>query len=109
MSSLSEMPELVMETITGFLDFRSVLSQVFSKFEIFMIEVENFNEKEELLNLWGTSYLSESSIYWYFRIRDSEENILVVDHQQEFNHMFFFAIETRDVSNGKIVHDYNKY
>ncbi|ULT91995.1 hypothetical protein L3Y34_009587 [Caenorhabditis briggsae] len=78
------------------------------KFEYSWLAVNIFNENEEIFNLWGPAYLSGSSSLWYFRIKDSEENILVIDIQQVYNHIYFDVIETRKVPNRAIVHDYNE-
>ncbi|CAO4381639.1 unnamed protein product [Caenorhabditis nigoni] len=68
-----------------------------STFKDFQLEPQNFNEKEELCNIWGPAFSSRSSNYWYFRMENSEEKILRVK-----------KIQMRFVRAGATIHDYNE-
>ncbi|CAO4381658.1 unnamed protein product [Caenorhabditis nigoni] len=89
------------------LDFLKKAITSSPKFEYAWLALNIFNENEEIFNLWGPAYLSESSSFWYFRMKDSEENILAVDYQQDDHHIHFDVIEMRDVPNGAVVQEYN--
>ncbi|CAO4381657.1 unnamed protein product [Caenorhabditis nigoni] len=99
------------------LDFlRKTITSGSSNVEFSCLKVINFDENEEILNLWGPAYLSEpssqlfpgSEYLWYFRIKDSEEDILVVNYQKDRNRIHFDVFEMEDVPNGAIVQDYNE-
>ncbi|PIC29836.1 hypothetical protein B9Z55_021288 [Caenorhabditis nigoni] len=79
-----------------------------SNVEFSCLKVINFDENEEILNLWGPAYLSESSSQWYFRSKDSGEDILVVNYQQDRDKIHFDVFELEDVPNGAIVQEYNE-
>ncbi|PIC29837.1 hypothetical protein B9Z55_021289 [Caenorhabditis nigoni] len=78
------------------------------KFEYSLLAVRNFDENEGIFNLWGPAYLYESSSLWYFRMKNSDENILLVDYQQDDNHIYFNVIKIREVPNGAVAQEYKE-
>ncbi|ULT91967.1 hypothetical protein L3Y34_009568 [Caenorhabditis briggsae] len=87
----------------------------FSKLEYWFFDLKSFNETDELSNLWGLPFISGLSRTWYFRIKDSEKKILLIQilsHRhpmlQEYCATYFYIIEVEDVPEGAIVHDYKK-
>ncbi|PIC29819.1 hypothetical protein B9Z55_021280 [Caenorhabditis nigoni] len=70
------------------------------------LRINDFNENEEISNLWGPAFIKESSSYWYFRIKDSNEKCLKLELRDNiFNFIF---IKLNDVPHGAVVHDYNE-
>ncbi|CAO4381588.1 unnamed protein product [Caenorhabditis nigoni] len=87
----------------------------FSKLEYWLFDLKNFNDNNELSNLWGPPFISGLSRTWYFGIKDSEERILriqILSHRhpmlQEYCAIYFYLIETGDVPEGAVVHDYEE-
>ncbi|PIC29804.1 hypothetical protein B9Z55_021270 [Caenorhabditis nigoni] len=78
-----------------------------SKFNFSIFELKNFNENDEISNLWGPAFSVESKLHWYFRMKNCEEKIL---HMEIFLARYFkcYIIEMNHVHNGAIVHDYNE-
>ncbi|CAO4381633.1 unnamed protein product [Caenorhabditis nigoni] len=97
------------------LDFLRKTFITSTKFEMFELQLRNFNENEGIPDVWGpafhflfTRFFSRTWSYWYFRIKGSEKKILRIWIRQQDRHICFDIIEMRDVPNGAIVHDYNK-
>ncbi|PIC29730.1 hypothetical protein B9Z55_021227 [Caenorhabditis nigoni] len=87
----------------------------FFKLEYWYFDLKNFNEIDELSNLWGPPFMSGLSRTWYFRIKDSEERILqieILSHRhpmfKEYCATYFYLIETGDVPEGTVVYDYDE-
>ncbi|PIC29827.1 hypothetical protein B9Z55_021285 [Caenorhabditis nigoni] len=79
-----------------------------SKFEYSWLDVKNFNEYEEISNIWGPPFYFGSASRWYFQMKNSEENILGIGILQDYNHFFFDKIKMREVPDGATIHDYNE-
>ncbi|PIC29797.1 hypothetical protein B9Z55_021267 [Caenorhabditis nigoni] len=85
------------------LDFLKKTYISFSTFEISYFELKNFNENDEISNLWGPA--SESQ--WYFRMKDSEDKILRIVIRQDYD-IQFDIVKKSEVRNGAIVHNYRE-
>ncbi|CAO4381650.1 unnamed protein product [Caenorhabditis nigoni] len=79
-----------------------------SKFEYSWLDVKNFNEHEEIFNIWGPAFQYGFSFHWYFRMKNSEENVLRIEFHERYEQFFFDKIEMREVPDEAIVHDYNE-
>ncbi|PIC29693.1 hypothetical protein B9Z55_021198 [Caenorhabditis nigoni] len=86
-----------------------------SKFEGARIELKNFNEEEELSYIWGPGFFIDRARKWYFRMKEFEEKILLVEAThpfpvilQGYYRINFDICEMTDVPNGAIVQDYNE-
>ncbi|PIC29832.1 hypothetical protein B9Z55_021287 [Caenorhabditis nigoni] len=79
-------------------------------FSRFKFEIPN--ENEEMSNLWGhafiTAYLGFTNYSWYFRMKNSKEKILLAEIRptRTKTNICFENIESREVPNGAIVHDF---
>ncbi|CAO4381630.1 unnamed protein product [Caenorhabditis nigoni] len=89
------------------LDFLKKVYISSSNFEISYFELKNFNENEEISNLWGPEFISGSTRQWYFRMTDSEDKILRIVINQDCD-IQFDIVKMSEVRNEAIVHDYNE-
>ncbi|CAO4381627.1 unnamed protein product [Caenorhabditis nigoni] len=98
---------LITDSITAKdLDFLRKTFLGSSKFEKLSLELNDFNEQEDLSNIWGEAFETVYSIIWYFRMKDCQETILMIAIQQEY--ISFDTIQIRYVPDGVIVHGYNE-
>ncbi|CAO4381746.1 unnamed protein product [Caenorhabditis nigoni] len=85
-----------------------------SKLERCRFELRNFDEIDELSNLWGPASIFGSGSTWYFRMKTSEEKILrignyIINYERFFrNFVTFDADELDNVPDEALVHDYNE-
>ncbi|CAO4381593.1 unnamed protein product [Caenorhabditis nigoni] len=80
-----------------------------SKFELLFLGWEIFNENEELTNLWGPAFSTETAkLHWYFRMKDSEERILRIIIDNTGHLLWFDVCKMESIPNGAIVQDYNE-
>ncbi|CAO4381311.1 unnamed protein product [Caenorhabditis nigoni] len=76
----------------------------------FALQLKNFNEHRELFHLWGPRFIRENSRLWYFRMKNSEEEIMEFELKR-YSRNFTWRINTihfEGVPNGAAVHDYEK-
>ncbi|CAO4381587.1 unnamed protein product [Caenorhabditis nigoni] len=76
-----------------------------SIFENALFGLKNFDELEEIINLWGPAF---ATFVWYFRMKNAEEKILEIEYSYSHKSFFFRAIESEDVPDRAIVQDYNE-
>ncbi|CAO4381561.1 unnamed protein product [Caenorhabditis nigoni] len=83
-----------------------------SIFEEWELQIKNYNEQEDLSNTWGPPFVSGSLIQWYFRMKESEKNVLrikmVYSSISGNQHIYFDIIKMEEVPNGAIAHDYSE-
>ncbi|PIC29825.1 hypothetical protein B9Z55_021284 [Caenorhabditis nigoni] len=90
------------------LDFLKKIITNSSKFEYSFLHMKYFNEYEEISNIWGPPFHYGSESQWYFRMKNSEENILQIENDRGYHLFSFHKIEIREVPYGTIVQDYNE-
>ncbi|CAO4381623.1 unnamed protein product [Caenorhabditis nigoni] len=78
-----------------------------SKFEFSFFNLRSFNENEEISNLWGPAFISETARYWFFRMKDLEDKILRIEIYEDSDIQFDIT-EMTHVPYGAIVQDYNE-
>ncbi|CAO4381595.1 unnamed protein product [Caenorhabditis nigoni] len=96
------------------LDFLKKTFLSSSNFENLLFSLKQFNEQEELSNIWGPAFDTQLTFFWYFRMKDSDEKVLRIDifYHNRIPRVYYaicFSIkEMRSLPNGAIVHDNNE-
>ncbi|PIC13328.1 hypothetical protein B9Z55_027740 [Caenorhabditis nigoni] len=81
-----------------------------SKLSGIWLRLKNFNEHRELSNLWGPCFIGENSRLWYFRMKNSEEEIMEFELRRNSGNFTWRIkiIHIGGVPNGAAVHDYEE-
>ncbi|CAO4381635.1 unnamed protein product [Caenorhabditis nigoni] len=73
------------------------------------LKVRKLVEKRELSNYWGPSFHHRPYSFWYFRMKNSEENILrIMIKRYRRTDIFFQIIQLEDVPTRAIVQGYQE-
>ncbi|PIC29748.1 hypothetical protein B9Z55_021240 [Caenorhabditis nigoni] len=79
-----------------------------SIYDSWTIRLKDFNESDELSNLWGPPFDFGFATAWHFRLKDLKKNVLQIysemDDSQEYNIFDFTIMGLKHVPNGAVVH-----
>ncbi|PIC29731.1 hypothetical protein B9Z55_021228 [Caenorhabditis nigoni] len=79
-----------------------------SKFVHAFFDLGCFNDIEEISDLWGPAFTPGlSKHFWYFRRKNSDEKVLRIEFYRNIEAFIFEIVESKDVPNGAVIHDYN--
>ncbi|CAO4381589.1 unnamed protein product [Caenorhabditis nigoni] len=79
-----------------------------SKFVHAFFDLGCFNDIEVISDLWGPAFTPGlSKHFWYFRRKTSEDKILRIEFYRNIEAFIFEIVESKDVPNGAVIHDYN--
>ncbi|PIC29729.1 hypothetical protein B9Z55_021226 [Caenorhabditis nigoni] len=109
---VSHFPRLFMKipSITARdLDFLKTTYISSPQFKYAFFELIDFNEHDDISNLWGPAFDSGySKHFWYFRRKNAEEKILRVEFSLYYRTFSYRTSELEDVLPGAVVQDYNE-
>ncbi|PIC29807.1 hypothetical protein B9Z55_021273 [Caenorhabditis nigoni] len=73
------------------------------------LKVRKFKDKRELSNYWGPSFYHRPYSFWYFRMKNSKENILrIMIKRYRRTDIFFQIIQLEDVPTRAIIQGYQE-